>query len=208
MPRSIIYAFSLASPWAYLGLDHFHAIAERHGLLIEYRPVFLGEVFAETGGLPLAKRHPSRQAYRLMDLQRWRAKRGLELNLSPKGWPCDITLADKLVIAILETGQSPLGFMRAVHRGIWVLDRHMDDEATLVQALMANGLSRDLIDIARSDAISGAYAANRDWAIGQGVFGAPSYVLDGEVFWGQDRLELLDEALATGRQPYRPDPKA
>lgn len=208
MPRTITYAFSLASPWAYLGFDHFHAMAERHGAMIEYRPVFLGEVFAETGGLPLAKRHPSRQAYRLLDLQRWRAKRGLELNMSPKGLPCDITLADKLVIAILEAGQSPIGYMRAVHRGIWVLDRQMDDEATLAQALIAHGHSRDLIETARGEAITRQYAENRDWAIAHGVFGAPSYLLDGEVFWGQDRLDLLDEALTSGRPPYRPDPKA
>jgi 2-hydroxychromene-2-carboxylate isomerase len=208
MSRPITYAFSLASPWAYLGFDIFHELVARHDLGVNYRPMLLGEVFAETGGLPLPKRHPSRQAYRLVELQRWRAKRNLPLNLSPKGWPCDITIADRLVIAIVEAGQSPVGFMRAVHRGIWALDRQMDDEATLVQALMANGHSRDLLDHARSDAIARAYAENRDWAIANGVFGAPSYVLEAEIFWGQDRLDALEDALSSGRAPFRADPNA
>jgi 2-hydroxychromene-2-carboxylate isomerase len=208
MSRAITYAFSLASPWAYLGFDIFHELVARHALNVTYRPMLLGEVFAETGGLPLPKRHPARQAYRLVELQRWRAKRDLPLNLSPKGWPCDITIADRLVIAIIAAGQSPVDFMRAVHRGIWVLDRQMDDEATLVQALIAHGHSRDLLDQARSDAMTRAYADNRDWAIANGVFGAPSYVLDGEIFWGQDRLEALDDALTSGRGSFKPDPKA
>ncbi|MBN8533096.1 MAG: 2-hydroxychromene-2-carboxylate isomerase [Rhizobiales bacterium] len=208
MSRAITYAFSLASPWAYLGHDIFHGMVARHALTVTYRPMLLGEVFAETGGLPLPKRHPARQAYRLVELQRWRSKRDLSLNLSPKGWPCDITLADRLVIAIVAAGRSPVDFMRAVHRGIWALDRQMDDEATLAQALIANGHSRDLLAQARSDSITRAYADNRDWAIANGVFGAPSYVLDGEIFWGQDRLEALEDALISGRAPFRADPKA
>jgi 2-hydroxychromene-2-carboxylate isomerase len=205
MPPAITYAFSLASPWAYLGFGAFCELVDRHQLEVTYRPMLLGEVFAETGGLPLPKRHPARQAYRLVELQRWRAKRNLPLNLSPKGWPCDITLADRLVIAIVQAGQCPRGFMLAVHRGIWVLDRKLDDEATLAAALIAHGHSRDLILAAQSELVTKTYQDNRDWAIANGIFGAPSYVLDGEIFWGQDRLEALGEALASGREPFRPD---
>ena len=76
MSRAIDYYFSLVSPWAFIGHAAFMEIARRHELDINYKPVFLGRVFAETGGLPLDKRHPVRQRYRLVELQRWREKRG------------------------------------------------------------------------------------------------------------------------------------
>jgi 2-hydroxychromene-2-carboxylate isomerase len=206
MARAITYAFSLASPWAYLGFEAFHALVDQHGLKVTYRPMLLGEVFAETGGLPLPKRHPARQAYRLLDLQRWRAKRDVPLNLAPKGWPCDITIADKLVIAIIEAGQSPVSFMRAVHRGIWALDQQLDDEAVLLDILRDHNDAAALLAASKAEPVTKIYADNRDWAIANGVFGAPSYVLDGEIFWGQDRLDLLADALEAGRAAYRPDP--
>ena len=84
MPRTIDYYFSLHSPWTYLGHATFLDIAARHGCRIVYRPVPLRAVFDETGGLPLPKRHPVRQRYRLMDLQRWRERRGVKLVLQPK----------------------------------------------------------------------------------------------------------------------------
>ena len=69
----------MVSPWAAIGHSIFLGMARRHDVAITFKPVSLGEVFAETGGLPLPKRHPVRQRYRLMELQRWRAKRGLDL---------------------------------------------------------------------------------------------------------------------------------
>lgn len=208
MSRSIDFAFTLLSPWTYLGFDRFHAIARAHGARIRYRPVNLGEVFKETGGLPLAQRAPARQRYRLMELQRWRAARGLPLVISPKGFPCNIALADKTALAITEAGASPEEFCRKVLRGIWVENRQMDDEGELRAALAAAGNSPDILEAAKSEATASIYAANRDWAIANGVFGAPSFVVDGEIFWGQDRLEHLDEMLSSGRKAYLADPNA
>ena len=82
MPRIIDYYFSLVSPWAYIGHAPFMEIARRHGVEVNYKPVFLGRVFAETGGLPLAQRHPARQRYRIVELQRWRERRGLSFNIA------------------------------------------------------------------------------------------------------------------------------
>ena len=121
MSRTIDYYFSLASPWAYIGHAPFMDIARRHGLDVNYKPVFLGRVFAETGGLPLTKRHPARQRYRIVNLQRWRDKRGLDFNLHPKHWPFDATLADRFVIAIEMAGRirmpSCVGPSRRLGRG-------------------------------------------------------------------------------------------
>lgn len=206
MPRTIDYLFTLQSPWAYLGSAPFHALAKRHGMSIRYRPVTLIDVFSETGGLPLARRHPVRQAYRLVELQRWRTFRQVPLNLKPGGFPFDATLADCAVIALQGAGRSPEAYLSAAHRAVWAEDRNLSGAEAVAKVL--EGVGEDasaILAAAASDAVRAAYAANRDWALAAGVFGAPSYVLGGEVFWGQDRLDLLDHALASGRPPYRAD---
>lgn len=205
MSRIIDYLFTLQSPWAYLGFDRFHEITSTHGVEIRYRPVQLVNVFNETGGLPLARRHPARQAYRLVELQRWRAIRQLPLVLKPASFPFDATDADCLALAAVARQFNPSGYLRAAHRAIWAENRNLADPVTLLALLAANGLPADLFDLARSAAIRSEYEANRDWALAHNVFGAPSYVLEGEIFWGQDRLDLLEMALASGRSPYRPD---
>ncbi|MCZ8375659.1 MAG: 2-hydroxychromene-2-carboxylate isomerase [Beijerinckiaceae bacterium] len=205
MPRTIDYLFTLMSPWAYLGFDRLHEIAARHSVTIRYRPVLLLNVFSETGGLPLAKRHPARQAYRLVELQRWRAIRGLPLVLKPAGVPFDATTADCIALAALARGLSPEAYLRAAHRAIWVGQENLADENTIIRLLAETRLPADLLDLARSSAIRAEYEANRDWALATNVFGAPSYVLDGEIFWGQDRLDLLEAALVSGRPPYSPE---
>lgn len=205
MPRDIDYLFTLQSPWAYLGFDRFHQIAAAHSARIRYRPVLLLNVFNETGGLPLARRHPARQAYRLVELQRWRAIRNLPLVLKPAGFPFDASHADCITLALVARGQSPEAYLRAAHRAVWVENRNLSHDSDLIALLAEHDLPTDLLAQARSESIRDEYEANRDWALANNVFGAPSYVLDGELFWGQDRLDLLDQALATGRPPYHPD---
>ena len=206
MPRTIDYLFTLMSPWAYLGFDRFHAITKAQNATIRYRPVMLLEVFSETGGLPLAKRAPVRQAYRFVELQRWRAARQLPLVLRPKHVPFDAVLADCLALALIEAGQSPEAYLRAAHRAIWAEERNLADEGEL--AALLTGAGHDaaaIIALAKGETVRAQYAGNRDWALGAGIFGAPSYLLDGEIFWGQDRLDLLEAALVSGRPAYRPD---
>jgi 2-hydroxychromene-2-carboxylate isomerase len=205
MSRIIDYLFTLQSPWAYLGFDRFHEIATAQRVEVRYRPVQLVNVFNETGGLPLARRHPARQAYRLVELQRWRAIRQLPLVLKPASFPFDATDADCLALAAVARRLSPVAYLRAAHRALWVEDRNLADPGTLLALLAASGLPADLFDLARSTAIRAEYEANRDWALANNVFGAPSYVLEGEIFWGQDRLDILEMALASARPPYRPD---
>jgi 2-hydroxychromene-2-carboxylate isomerase len=206
MPRVIDYYFSLVSPWAYIGHEPFMDIVERHGVEINYKPVFLGRVFAETGGLPLAQRHPARQRYRLVELQRWREKRGLSFTIQPKHWPFDVNLADRMVIAIGASGKSPDAFMRRAYKALWEEERNLGDPLVLAELAEQAGLdSSTLMDIATGSTTEAIYALNLENAVGGGVFGSPAYVLDGEVFWGQDRLDLLDDALASGRAPFKPD---
>ena len=206
MPRIIDYYFSLVSPWAYIGHAPFMEIAQRHGVEVNYKPVFLGRVFSETGGLPLAQRHPARQRYRLLELQRWRERRGLNFNINPKHWPFDVNLADRFVIAITASGRNPDAFLRRAFAAIWEEERNLGDPLVLTELAEAAGLdSSALMDVVTGSTTEAIYALNLENAVASDVFGSPSYVLDGEVFWGQDRLDLLDDALRSGRVPYRPE---
>lgn len=203
--RRIDYFLTTASPWAYLGHAEFGRIAARHGATIVPRPMPVRRLFDETGGLPLPKRHPVRQAYRLVELRRWRAVRGLPLDPNVSHSRADPTLADRAAIAIAAHGGDAMLFLGAAMAGNWADRCDLADEATIADMLA--GLGHEAVPIlaaARQEASAETYERNLADAMSAGVFGAPSYVLDGEVFWGQDRLALLDEALASGREPYRP----
>jgi 2-hydroxychromene-2-carboxylate isomerase len=204
MPRTIDYWFTLASPWAFLGHQAFLDLARQHGVTIRYKPVSLGEVFPHTGGLPLGKRHPARQRYRILELQRWREARGIPLKLHPKHWPLPIALPDRTIVAVAESGADPGDYVRRAFTAIWVEERDLKDDATLVALLDGAGHDGDaMLAAAKSDAIGAIYAARAQEAVDANVIGSPCYVLDGEVFWGQDRIELLADALKSGRAPYR-----
>jgi 2-hydroxychromene-2-carboxylate isomerase len=138
---TIDYYFSLLSPWAYIGHAPFMDIVRRRGVTVHYKPVALAQVFAETGGLPLAKRHPARQRYRMFELQRWREKRGLSFHLHPKFWPFDGNPADRFVIAIAAGGHDPDRFLRESFAGVWEGQQNLGEESTLLDIARAAGLS-------------------------------------------------------------------
>lgn len=197
MTKTIDYYFSLNSPWAYLGSRLLEEIAARHGAEVRVKPVNLGEVFPRTGGLPLPKRAPERQAYRLVELQRWRAFRDLPLTQHPAFFPSDETLAAGCVVALGAAGGDALRLAHAVLRGVWVEERNMADEATLAEILRETGAEPEaLMAEAREAGTRETYEAYTREAIARGVFGSPSYIYGGELFWGQDRLEFLERALA------------
>ena len=203
MSRPIDYYFSLVSPWAYIGHAPFVEIVRRHDLEVNYKPVFLGRVFAETGGLPLAQRHPARQRYRLLELQRWRDKRGLNFHFRPKHVPLNARLADGVVIAAIEAGLDPDPYLRRAFPAVWEQELNLADPDIVTKLADEAGLpGKRLVERSASDDITAAYEQNRQDAIAADVFGSPVYVLDGEVFWGQDRIELLADALKSGRKAY------
>jgi 2-hydroxychromene-2-carboxylate isomerase len=206
MPRKVDYYFTLLSPWAYIGHAAFMDIARRHRVAVNYKPVALAQVFEATGGLPLARRHPARQRHRMFELQRWREKRGLSFHLHPKFWPFDVNLADRFVIASVAGGHDPDRFLRSGFAAVWEGERNLGEESTLIDIAGAAGLpAAGLLSAAKADAAQKRYEQHVRDAIAADAFGSPCYVLDGEVFWGQDRLELLNDALASGRPPYRSD---
>ncbi|MBS9476692.1 2-hydroxychromene-2-carboxylate isomerase [Ancylobacter radicis] len=204
MSRSVDYYFSVQSPWAFIGFPTFLAAAGRHGARINYKPVLLGELFAETGGMPLAKRHPVRQRYRLVELKRWREARGLDFHLAPAHWPFDPGLVDRMIIAAQLDGDDPAPLVARLGAGVWQRQENLADPTVLAAILAELGLPASLLEAADSDRARCIYQGNHDAALEADVFGSPSYVLDGEVFWGQDRLDFLESALASGRPPVTP----
>ena len=206
MPRTVDYWFTLASPWAFLGHQALLDLAKAQNVTVRYKPVPLGEVFPNTGGLPLPNRHPARQRYRILELQRWREARGIALKIQPKHWPLPIALPDRTVVAVAETGADPGRYVRRAFEAIWVEGRDLKEDATLIALLGEAGHDgKAMLEAAKSDKIGAIYAARAQEAVDANVIGSPCYVLDGEVFWGQDRLPLLESALKSGRAAYRMD---
>jgi 2-hydroxychromene-2-carboxylate isomerase len=192
----IDYYFSTVSPWAYLAGNRLEDIAARHDATIAYKPVDLGSLFPRTGGLPLPERHPSRQAYRLQELDRQSRKLGMPLNLRPAFWPVNGAPAAYAIIAAQSAGGRVGALAQAIMRACWAEERNIAEDDTIRACLSATGFDPGLAD---KGLLMGAetYARNTEEAAAAGVFGSPFYVVDtGQKFWGQDRLDDLDLHLA------------
>lgn len=205
MAETIDYFYSHISPWAYLGHSAFLDMAARTGIEVHFRPVNLGEVFPVTGGLPLGQRHPKRQEYRWHELQRWVEKRNIPLTYKPAHFPTSPALVDKVAIALAEQGTSPGYFSGLILAACWADEKDIADETVVRQVLTAIGQDADaVLEAAASDSVASLYASNVRDAIEIPAFGSPCYVRDGEPFWGQDRIELLEDAIVSGRAAFRP----
>ncbi len=198
-PTVIQYFFAPQSPWAYLGHQRLQDIAAAAGARIELLPADYGRIFPQSGGLPLPKRAPQRQAYRLVELARFSQHLGLPLNPQPTHFPVPGDDAARLIIAVQQHDgtAAAMAFTGALMRALWAQDRHIADPATLAALLAEQGLSAQRLDDARLPAAQQAYDDHTDRAIALGVFGAPSYAVEGELFWGQDRLDFLQRRLQT-----------
>ncbi|NLD53669.1 MAG: 2-hydroxychromene-2-carboxylate isomerase [Burkholderiaceae bacterium] len=196
--KTIDYYFAPSSPWTYLGHQRLAAIAAKHEAAIRVMPVDIaGRVFPTSGGLPLPQRAPQRQAYRLVELRRWSNHLGIALNLQPRYFPPKGHDAARLIIlADLEAGSdAAMALAFAVMQALWAEDKDTADSAVLAALADRCGLpgARLVDELASADA---RYAQYTEQAVEAQVFGAPWYTYRGEPFWGQDRLEFLDRALA------------
>jgi 2-hydroxychromene-2-carboxylate isomerase len=199
MTRHIDYYFTPVSPWTYLGHARFVAMAAAAGATIAYKPIDYGKVFPVSGGLPLLKRAPQRQAYRLVELKRWSEHLGLPLHPQPKFFPVSADLASRVLVAADQHGQDVGTLLAAIMRAIWVEERNVADPATV--AALADSVGIDgqaLLAAADTDTVKAAYEAHTADGIAAAVFGAPTYICGGETFWGQDRLDFLERALQAG----------
>jgi 2-hydroxychromene-2-carboxylate isomerase len=197
MARAVTVYYALQSPWTYLGFARFRELAKRTGAEVRYRPIRMAPVFAASGGLPLAKRPQQRQAYRLMELQRWRRRLDLPLNLHPKHFPVDEARAAGMVIALGQRGGDVGRLSQAMMAAVWAEERDLADRPTLLAITAGQDLDgAALLEAATSAAVLAEHEANTEAAIAAGVFGVPTFVVGEELFWGQDRLDFVAEALA------------
>ena len=195
---TIDYYLTINSPWVYLGSAPFAELAKRHGADVNIKPCKFGPIFEQTGGLPLPKRSPQRRAYRMMELKRWREVRGVPLTLEPKDFPCDEAAATRLVIAAKLQGKDAHRLSLELGRALWEREESFADPAVIAAAAKRAGLdAAELRAAGPPDAeLDDLHEQYTQDALKAGVFGAPSYVLpSGEIFWGQDRLQLLERAL-------------
>ena len=184
MAKAVDYYLSPASPWTYLGHARFAEIARRHGTQVNVKPVDFGVIFPQSGGLPLPKRAPQRQAYRLMELKRWKEHLSLPLVVQPRHFPVNANPACELICAAPE--EKRLALAGELLEALWKNDRNLADPALLQEIGAKHGVT---------SGDKSAYDAFTQEALSRNVFGAPSYVYRDEIFWGQDRLEFLERAL-------------
>lgn len=198
MDKTIDYFIFTQSPWTYLGHDRVVALAHKHGATLRVRPMDGGKVFPVSGGLPLPKRAPQRQAYRLVELRRWREHLGVPMHVEPKFFPVGGDPSARLIVAAEEVSPAAaLELAGRVLKAVWEQQRDIADEATLAAVADEAGLpGARLLERSRSPEIQSRYDAHTQAAIDAQVFGAPTYIYRGEPFWGQDRLDFLERALA------------
>ena len=193
---NIDYYFMTLSPWCYVAGLRLEEVAAKHGAQITYKPVNLPKVFEATGGQMPKDRHPNRQRFRLDEMRRVSAKLGMPLNLKPAHWPTNGAPSCYAIIAAQEAGGGDLGGLtHALLRACWTEEKDIAEDSVIRAALEAHGFDAGLAD---TGMLQGAevFERNTEEAIARGAFGAPTYMVDDELFWGQDRIEYLDDYLA------------
>ena len=192
----IEYFLTPMSPWVYLAGDRLESIAARQGATVRYVPLDAPALFPRTGGQVLAERHESRKAYRLQELARWSKRLGMKLDLQPFFFPVNPAPASYAIISAQAAGGGDLaGLVRAFPRAVWAEGRNIADDEVVKAILAENGFDPAVADRGMFTAAD-TYVRNLEEAVSRGVFGVPFYIVGEEKFWGQDRLELLEEFLA------------
>lgn len=198
--KTIDYYYFSSSPFSYLGHKALEEVAAKHGCKIVYKPVNLFGIWEISGAVPPPKRPPVRQRLRLVEMQRCADFRGLPLNVKPAFWPVDGAFADCCAIALQEEGHNPSEFIFKVLSGVWANEENIADEEVLAGYLKSCGFdAASILAKAKSEAIAEIRKANTQEAIDNDAVGVPTYVFNGEAFWGQDRIDHLDHALTSGR---------
>jgi 2-hydroxychromene-2-carboxylate isomerase len=199
MSKVVDYYMTPVSPWTYLGHQRLRAICAAQGAQIQLRVMDLGKVFPASGGVPLKDRAPQRRAYRLTELRRWRDFLGIALTVEPKFFPVPAEAPATAVLAVLERHgtDTALDVASDLMRAVWAEECNVAEAETLTGVLTKRGLDATaLLAHARSAEVAARYVQHSQEAIARGVFGSPTYVYQDELFWGQDRLDFLERALA------------
>ncbi len=194
MKKTVYYFHSLSSPWAYLGWPKFKALIAKHDLHVIVRPT---RIVPPNGGIPLLSRPLARRAYHEVELDRWRKRLNMPLVLRPKHYPTQNEFCARMVIAADTLNWKALELSHALLHALWSEELDVKDAA--VRVMVANRLGMDgakLLAMQDSPAIMGAWKASELEAQQRGIFGTPTWIYNDVLYWGQDRLDFLDEALS------------
>ncbi len=192
--KKIEYFMSHGSPWTFLGHKRINKIALENNYELIIMPVNYGEVFPATGGLPVNKRSIQRQKYRLQELARWSEFLKVKLNTEPKFFPSRSLLPSLAIIsAKLLKYENVMDIAYRIMEALWVKELDIDDEKTLKSVISKlTPSAEELIDFSKQDVVNDEIKKNTEKALKSSVFGAPTYIIDDEVFWGQDRLDFVE----------------
>ena len=194
MKKTVIYFHSLSSPWAYLGGPQLHALVKKHDLAVVLRPT---TIVTDNGGIPLRTRPDARQRYHEVELDRWRKRLNMPLVLRPRHYPTHPEFSARMVIAADKLGWDALALSHALLRALWSEEKDVLDPPTRVAVANALGMNgARLLAMQDTREVLDAFKASHAEAIERGVFGTPTYIYKDTLYWGQDRLTFLDEALS------------
>lgn len=198
MKKTVVYFHSLSSPWAYMGWPKFRALIEKHDLNVIVRPT---RIVPPNGGIPLRTRPDARQRYHEVELDRWRKRLNMPLVLRPRHYPTNNEFCARMVIAADRLGWNALALSHALLHALWSEEKDVKDPAVRVAVAKSLGMDGErLLALQDTPEIMAAWQAGEKEAAEHGVFGTPTYVYQNVLYWGQDRLDFLDEALAARRR--------
>ena len=199
MAKSIDYYLALSSPWTYLAGPRFADLVQRNQLEVNWKPYDIMRVFGLTGAKPVKQRPPQIQANRLTELGRWSKFLNMKLNLQPAHFPVDPTSAGRMVIAAAQTASDVMGLVNGYMSAVWAEQRHIGEAETLVAIAGEHGFDgQALLTKSKDLEVEAAFEKNTEDAIAANVFGSPIWIYEGELFWGQDRLDFVTRAVEGG----------
>lgn len=197
MKKTVYYFHSLSSPWAYLGWPKFRALIEKHDLDVIVRPT---RIVPPNGGIPLLSRPDARRNYHEVELDRWRKRLNMPLALRPRHYPTQNEFCARMVIAADQLGYGQhkvLALSHALLHALWSEELDVKDAAVRVATANALGLDgAKLLALQDTAPVMAAWAASEQEAQARGIFGTPTWIYRDVLYWGQDRLDFLDEALS------------
>ena len=191
--KELDFFYELTSPYSYLAATQMPALIARTGAKVRFRPMLLGAVFQQTGNV-MPGANPVKARYMIKDLARWAAAYGVPLRF-PSRFPLSTVKALRLCVQAEETALQQELALRLFHAA-WADDADINDDAVLRPLLTEIGLPADeLLEGCQAPAVKDALRATTDEAVRRGVFGAPSFFVGDELFFGNDRLPFVMDAL-------------
>lgn len=191
--KVIDYYLTMNSPWSYMGAGRLAVMANNAGCKVNVYPTNFLDVFSSTGGLPLGKRSPERKAYRLAEIKRWAKFLDLPVVVEPAHFPADDKLAARAVCAAQMAGLNALALSLELGRAQWELEEDYSQMRVVAAACLRAGI--EISELGDLEPVGVQIETNTRIAVERGVFGFPAYLVDGEMYWGQDRLDFLERHL-------------